>query len=206
MEDAAEDNINPDISALRDSWIAESTSPEILEFKEEVFHDVSALVSHQEQLIEDLSDNPDEAFSITLYQMEVDRVKFSLARYLRARLRKIEDHALHILGKPELMSRLSEAEVKFAESYVDLLGEHFRACVLADLPKSFQDFPDNLSAAAHRPNLDTYVFCRITEELGDVQLDDSAGESARTPLHKGDLQVLRYLPIEAFVGNQIKLI
>lgn len=38
-------------------------------------------------------------------QMEIDRVKFILARYLRARLRKIEKRVLHIALSPEMLQR-----------------------------------------------------------------------------------------------------
>ena len=38
-------------------------------------------------------------------QMEIDRVKFILARYLSARLRKIEKRVLHIALSPEILQR-----------------------------------------------------------------------------------------------------
>lgn len=37
--------------------------------------------------------------------MEIDRVKFVLARYLRARLRKIEKRVLHIALNPDMRQR-----------------------------------------------------------------------------------------------------
>ena len=114
------------------------------------------------------------------------------------RVKKIEAHALHILKDQDLKDRLSDSELRFAEGFVDALGEHFQSFVLDGLPENFQSFPEpSAGPEVLRPDPDTYVFCRINDDLGDVQLDEH--NEARTPLMKGDMQVLRYLPVQQYV-------
>ena len=54
--------------------------------------------------------SPEEAFSASLYQMELDRLRYSLSKYLRTRLRKVERDALHVLASAdgEMEGRLSD--------------------------------------------------------------------------------------------------
>lgn len=54
--------------------------------------------------------SPEEAFSASLYQMELDRLRYSLSKYLRTRLRKVERDALHVLATAdgEMQGRLSD--------------------------------------------------------------------------------------------------
>lgn len=54
--------------------------------------------------------SPEDAFSASLYQMELDRLRYSLSKYLRTRLRKVERDALHVLATAdgEMQGRLSD--------------------------------------------------------------------------------------------------
>jgi hypothetical protein len=56
-----------------------------------------------------------------LYMMEIDRVKFCLSRYLSARLRKIERHALQLAVTGTLRARMSPEEDKYHRQYLTLL-------------------------------------------------------------------------------------
>lgn len=80
----------------------------------------------QEATIEELNKDPEQDLLKMIYTVEVQRVKYSLRGYLRARLKKLEQHVMHCLDNPEMKERLSEKEVKYAEEYFLLLGEqHF---------------------------------------------------------------------------------
>ena len=50
-----------------------------------------------------------------------NQVQYSLSRYLKARLRKIERFVLHIAHTPDLFARLSLPEKKFAADFLDLV-------------------------------------------------------------------------------------
>ena len=55
--------------------------------------------------------------------------------------------------------------------------------------------------AVAEPALDSFVFCRIQDDLGEVQMDDR-GEQQST-LNKGDVHVLRYRPIRQLVADGV---
>lgn len=46
-------------------------------------------------------------FAVNLYQMDIERVRYSLARYLRARLLKLDAQVEHVVGNHDLRDRLS---------------------------------------------------------------------------------------------------
>lgn len=58
--------------------------------------------------------DPDVVFRSTLYLMDIERVRFSLSRYLRTRLKKIETQVAHIIGNAEALDRLWARERDFA--------------------------------------------------------------------------------------------
>lgn len=58
--------------------------------------------------------DPDVVFRSTLYLMDIERVRFSLSRYLRTRLKKIELQFEYILSNLDAVERLSDQEKEFA--------------------------------------------------------------------------------------------
>ena len=53
--------------------------------------------------------------------MELDRLRYSLSKYLRTRLRKVERDALHVLSKGEEMEgRLSDRYLSLCLCLVDV--------------------------------------------------------------------------------------
>ena len=84
--------------------------------------------------------DPKTNFSLIIIQTEVERWKFLLRALLRARLAKIDRHALHYLSTPELQARMSASETAYATRHQQLLHGH--------LPGQF---PGGVSAAAAEP-------------------------------------------------------
>ena len=107
-------------------------------------------VIQQQAHVDDAKEQPDdmEAFGISLYQMEIDRVKYLLASYLRTRLRKIEKFVFHILGSEEEFSKLSSNEVAFASKYMEAVERHLKESCLDQIPDKFR----GLSAATDGGN------------------------------------------------------
>ena len=97
-------------------------------------------MNQQQAHVDDASEQPDdgEAFGISLYQMEIDRVKYLLASYLRMRLRKIEKFVFHILGSEEEFSKLSPNEVEFASKYQEAVERHLKESCLDQIPDKFR--------------------------------------------------------------------
>ena len=74
----------------------------------------------QQAIIDDRVRTPDEIFTAGLYQMDIDRVRYSLSRYLRARALKIEKSVDYIMSKMDVLDRLSSAEKTFVTKLFNL--------------------------------------------------------------------------------------
>lgn len=57
--------------------------------------------------------------------MDIERVKYSLNRYIRARLLKIEKNLEYIVSNPEQMERLSTNEKYYASKLSNLNNDYF---------------------------------------------------------------------------------
>lgn len=68
----------------------------------------------EEAAKESAFDNVNNAFIHNIFQMEISRLRFLLAAYLRTRLFKIEHQAQNLLANEDLMDRLSLPERDFA--------------------------------------------------------------------------------------------
>jgi hypothetical protein len=88
-----DEGMNNDVAQLRKAWVSECVCPELLPFQQELVEGITELLANQEEVLEDIEQTSDQAFSANLYQMEIERIKFSLAKYLRTRLLKIEKFA-----------------------------------------------------------------------------------------------------------------
>jgi hypothetical protein len=73
--------------------------------------------------------DPEVVFRSTVYLMDIERVRYSLARYLRIRLKKIENQCDYIMSTPEALDFLSRSEKEFASKLMELnssyLGDTF---------------------------------------------------------------------------------
>ena len=69
--------------------------------------------------------SPDESFTANLYQMDVERVRYALTRYLRTRILKIERNLDYIIHSEDMMERLSFAEKLFATKLHDIASSYF---------------------------------------------------------------------------------
>ena len=72
-------------------------------------------------------------FTASLYQMDIERVRFSLAKYLRTRIFKIENNLDYIISRDELMDRLSIEERTFAAKLQQLNSNYYDECLTSRL-------------------------------------------------------------------------
>jgi hypothetical protein len=59
-------------------------------------------------------------FRSTLYQMDIERVRFALSRYLRTRLRKIEDQTQFLIADEDAYRKLSDREKILLQQLAEL--------------------------------------------------------------------------------------
>lgn len=141
------------MARLNHAWRTEVNSPEILEFdadKADLIDKVRQSLKEQIELLGEMfADATDEQreqnhFTKTLYEMEIERVRYALARYLRARILKIEDALEFIIANPDMLNRLSDAENRFATRLQRLNNNHFEDQLSSKLPESCQNEPELL--------------------------------------------------------------
>lgn len=73
---------NPDVELLKRLVLNERASPDILPFDERVIGELKAIVENQQESVDEMNEDVDQALAGSLYQMEIDRVKFMLASYV----------------------------------------------------------------------------------------------------------------------------
>ena len=202
-EDAAasEDTANS-VAALKRALENEKNAPDILRYQHDVVAQLKSDLESQQDAVDALLGGGREAFASTLYQMEIDRVKYLLASYLRTRLFKIERLAAYLTDPDNAALRelMSKEEWHYAEKYMECVHGHFKACVLGQLPEMFQGLFEKGGDVdmVPKPNMDKFVFSRAEGDVGSVPMDE-AGTAAL--IRKGDIYALRYHPVSGTVSD-----
>ncbi|KAG4092449.1 GINS complex, Sld5 component [Neocallimastix lanati (nom. inval.)] len=190
-----------DVHMLMKSWINERCSPDILPYNNLV-NDLLEQLEVQSEIIEaNKNENVNAAFQNMLCQQEMDRVKFIIKNYLRTRLQKIEKYANFIYeNKDTYYERLSDKEITYCEQYKELVDAHLLKSSLETAPAFLRELNGkNMKGKSIRPILDEPVFCRIKEDIGNVQIQGSQGSSESVYMEKNNIFMLRYKSIESFL-------
>lgn len=116
-------------------------------------------VSHIEENLKQLDKND---FRFITHKMELERIRYIIASYLRCRLEKIETYTSYILHEEELRKddekRLSEDEAKFAQEYFDSVEKHFFQLAVRHMPSNIH--ADDKRQRMVKPNLMSHVFLK----------------------------------------------
>ncbi|CAM9130658.1 unnamed protein product [Discosporangium mesarthrocarpum] len=183
-------------------------------YEEDLVEDLVQQVENQQSIVDDArSAGPDAAFSASLYQMEIDRLRYSLSKYLRTRLRKVERDALYLIDEEagaEARGRLSDSrERRHVEGYVSLLEGHFNTTCLGQMPKAICSLSNTTDEKiVGGPDLDTFVVCQARQDIGRVQVGEAVGDMEMSvDLRLGDMYIVRYRPIRDLVlDGRVELI
>lgn len=111
----------------------EKMAPELLPYQHALMDHICARINQQDREITARTQNrdgsravsTDERFYLNMLRMELERVKYLVKAYLRARILKIEKHLLFIVEKDQA-SLLSAAEVDYAWQLYESRKEHFK--------------------------------------------------------------------------------
>jgi len=141
-----------------------------------------------------------------LAQTEIERVKFVVRSYVRTRLFKIEKYARYILANPQVQTKLSEMELKHAQSYAELLTTHFTESILKSLPlqqRSLQENAAFMPSMISAPDLMKPVFVHARKDCAPVVLPDGS----TMEMHKGQISLTQYHVIEQLlVRGEVELV
>ncbi|ODQ50079.1 GINS complex, Sld5 component, partial [Saitoella complicata NRRL Y-17804] len=204
-----------DINALTQSFISERLSPELLPFETEVLDRVMGRVQDMIMRVEEAMSEQAEGhggggFKVVLMQTELERVKWLVRSYLRARLHKIDRYPLHILRTQDLVTRLSRTEKQYAQKHLALLTHHYRSSFLSALDPQLQNLDDNTAGISmiETPDLDSAVFVRVKRDVeggdGDVLgvktgAKGEGGEEEMVELRGGAIYILRWSAVRKWV-------
>ncbi|KAL1597134.1 GINS complex subunit [Paraconiothyrium brasiliense] len=195
-----------DLQALTRSWVAERVAPEILPWPAELMERVLERIRRQIELVEDQtgSMDPKTNFQLIVVQTELERFKFLVRSFLRARLKKIDAHPLHILAlhtdADELRPLLSPAEHQYLTSHQTLLSVHYASSFLSQFPSSLQRMDDTTGGISmvDKPDEDAAVFVRVLRDVGEVAVE---GTDKRFEMKRGDVWVVRWSAVRGWVGS-----
>ncbi|KAF9650995.1 GINS complex, Sld5 component [Thelephora ganbajun] len=181
-------------------WMNERHAPDILPIQAELLAGILDHIHKQSSTVNLLRTDPeasgDEHFRIMLAQTEIERVKFVVRSYVRTRLSKIEDYARWILSDSSLHGRLSETELKHAQSYADLLTTHFEESVLKALPGNQRSLDDKvIPPMVTPPDITKPVFVLARRDCPPVYLPDGT----KMEMKKGQISLTQYRVIDSLL-------
>ncbi|XP_062514068.1 DNA replication complex GINS protein SLD5-like [Corticium candelabrum] len=184
---------------LEQTWMNEKLAPELLPPKSEV---VECMMEQVKVMEENINSVKKGDFVASLHQLEVERIRYLLASYLRTRLKKIEQYVFSLLEEEDRRSdeqpcRLSSEELTYAKEYCNNVESHMSSLVLQHMPANLQSL--NREKVAVRPNMDSYVFLKVRRRCEGVLVDDEDEEAA--DLEEGSQHLMRYKPIAMLIAN-----
>jgi GINS complex subunit 4 len=137
----------------------------VLEYQGEMIDLMLGQIQHMETNLESV---PLNDLRRIVHRMELERIRYVVAAYLRCRLQKIEDFTQYIIAeeqkRPLDKKRLSESEMEFAKNYFNSIEDHFKQLVLRHVPAQ----QDDVNKRIIRPNLMSNVFVRATKSSGTI--------------------------------------
>ncbi|KAI2635190.1 hypothetical protein GGS21DRAFT_539239 [Xylaria nigripes] len=184
-----------DLQALTRAWVAERSSPELLPWTSDgLFERVNDRIKKQIEKVEEMTGDmdPKTNFALIVIQTELERFKYLVRSYLRARIAKIDKHTLHYLSSPELRARLSETEQAYATRHQALLHNHYLSSFLSAFPPMLQNLNDTAGniSMIDAPDLDAAVFIRL---LRDTPVEGHGTDMDSVLEGKnGDVVILRW--------------
>eukprot|EP00884_Botryococcus_braunii_P014707 jgi/Botrbrau1/23237/Bobra.0041s0073.1 len=181
LSGAPDQRLDSDVAQLREFVINEKAGPEILHFEGELVARLENRIQEQEAAVDELEQKKgDDTSKISriIYLYEIQRVKYLLQCYYKARLLKLEEFAMNILDDETLQERLSPQEDQYVKDYFHLVGRHLKENALRGMPKAFESLLRQGSTSEScdmmpLPKLDRHVFVHCLQDRGTVYLDEA---------------------------------
>lgn len=191
---------------LQNTWLNEKFAPDLLPQQTDMLDLMLGQIAHMEENIGQLDKND---FRYVAHQMELQRIRYIAASYLRTRLQKIETFTRHILEEDDArapsVKRLSNDERRFAESYADSISKHFNQIAIQHMPQNLRE--DNASTRNREivtPNMSSHIFLKANESVIGVVVGANEEE---VDLDPGSLHIMPYnLASKLVLEGKVQLI
>ena len=184
--------------AIEEAWLNEKFAPEILPHQSDLVDCMLQQIAHMEENVKRLEKGD---IRLMIHRMELDRIKFVISCYLRARLEKIELYAIHILSQEANRSPeecyLTAAELQYAKEFLSSMETLFRTIALQHMPGNFQTFEVNKVTV--KPNMNAHVFLRANSRVSGIMLPGSMDEEI--DLEPGSQHIIQYSAVADLVKN-----
>lgn len=145
---------------MKSAWLNEKNAPDILPYQKDIVDIMLSQLSHMNDNLKQLSEND---FRWKVHKMELERIRYIVASYLRCRLQKIELFTLYILNEDAVRTvnnkYLSVAELEFAKEYYKSIEKHFHQIALRHMPQNHRTNDENNRIV--RPNLMSHVVFKV---------------------------------------------
>merc|ERR1719505_116837 len=164
------------LAKLEEAWINERNSPELLHPRMEM---VDCMLEQLKTMEGNLARLSKGDLRLPVHRMELQRIRFVINSYLRARLEKIESQVWHYTGPGEAGSRMTQEESVFATSFRESGTSLMNSLVLKPLPG---------------PTLSQAVFVKVLESREGMEVVDEsgAGRDETVDLQVGAQHLLQY--------------
>lgn len=130
--------------------------------------------------------------------MEISRIRFVISSYLRKRLEKIEEYAIHLLSedanRDENEHFMTTAEAKFAREYISSVENLFTAVALQYMPPRIREF--ELNKMSSKPNMDKHVFIKANTAVSGILIP---GSDLEVDFQEGSQHIIQYSAIAHLV-------
>jgi len=195
-----------DLQALTRAWVAERTSPELLSWPVDgLIERVNERIKKQIEKVEEMTGDmdPKTNFGLIVIQTELERWKYLVRGFLRARIAKIDKYTLHYLSLPpqELESLLSPSEIAYATRHQALLHSHYLSSFLSSFPADLQNLNDTGGGISmiDAPDAETAVFIRL---LRDSFIEArGTNEDVGLDAKRGAVMVVRWADVKDLVSR-----
>ncbi|XP_051157724.1 DNA replication complex GINS protein SLD5 [Leptopilina boulardi] len=200
-EELQEESLQEPLKVLKNAWLNEKFAPELLPHKENLIRFMMQCLSDMEEKLESLEKDD---IRITIHTMELNRIRFLISSYLRTRLKKIENHVIHILKehRNNLLNNseefyLTESELNFAKDYFMNFETLFQTVALQHMPEKLRQFDyENLSVD---PNLQSQVFLTANKEINGIVIPETMEDPVT--FEAGSQHIIQYGVISKFIKN-----
>ncbi|PNW78528.1 hypothetical protein CHLRE_09g393600v5 [Chlamydomonas reinhardtii] len=205
-----------DFHLLSNALRNERNTQDILEYKHDLVERVQRRLQEQADRVDTWKeagknqyDDVDMSLPILCSTLNVNRFRFLLKAYWRARLQKIERFATLILDKQELQRHCSPQELSHCLQYFVAVGKCLKEVVLAKLPEEFQTLVQESQLTEARdmipaPRLDRCVFIKLLKDAGHVAVD--AEGTQLVDMKAGDIYIIQYSLVQRLVQQDIAVL
>ncbi|CAN6635060.1 DNA replication complex GINS protein Sld5p [Trichomonascus vanleenenianus] len=191
-----------DLADLNQIWMKERMIPEILPFETDLLERIMKRVRQKMEYIEENTlemQGRDIKLKLLIVESELERVKFLIRGYLRARLAKIDKYTHFYKTNSSERRKLSQKEIEYMDRHHLILRELYKSQFLSAMPEQLQRLDDKSGGISmiEEPDLEKVVFIRVKRDVGDaVRL----GPEDEVELKKGNIYALRYSVISRYVA------